>query len=105
MVSFRCRKLKSQGYTIGVNMEERNYKLKFKVDPKLYMDEGTFMPMYKAQIDLSILLDPQHDGHLWRQGDVDGEESALVDSILFKLRPQIADFVKQSKPFAIHGPI
>lgn len=86
-------------------MAEHNYKISFNVDPTLYMDIETFMPYNKANIDLYILIDPQHDGHLWPKEFVEGEEHLLVEEILDKLRFHITELVQKTKPFSIHGPI
>jgi hypothetical protein len=85
-------------------MAEHNYDLKFTVDPKLYMCADTFMPYYSCKAEIDIKLDGQHDGHLWPQEFVDKEESALLDLVLEKLKPQLAEFIKKSRPFSIHGP-
>jgi hypothetical protein len=85
-------------------MAEHNYKINFKTDPKLYMCVETFMPFYKANIDLSVLIDPQHDGHLWPKEFVDGEEHQLAEEILGKLRPHVMAMIQKAKPYSIHGP-
>jgi hypothetical protein len=86
-------------------MATHNYNIESKIDPNVHMDRNSFMPVHKADIVLCILSDAQHDGRLWSEAFVGGEERLLVDEIMQELRPIVESLVEKAKPFAIHGPI
>ncbi len=85
-------------------MSANNYRTSVSVDPKLYFDPDICMPFYKMNIEVTVLLDPQHDGHLWPATIVESEEIMLSEEILEEIRPEISKLVQKAKPFAIHGP-
>ena len=79
------------------------YKITSQADPQTYLDQDTFCPMKKFNIDLSILMAAQHDGRLWTERDVRMNEYELIEGIMEKLRKIVTQAVLDTEPFSIHA--
>ena len=80
-----------------------NYRLTVNQDPICIYDADAVMPAYDVKIHLRLLLDPQHDGHLWSECNILDAEQDVVEEILNDLRKEVVKLVKNAKLFGIHG--
>jgi hypothetical protein len=83
-------------------MYEHNYKIKTRRSKDVFLNE-TFQVSKILQIDLSVNMDPQHDGRAWDDDFVILCESELTSEIMAVLKIKVEEFVKHVNPFGIHG--
>lgn len=69
---------------------------------KVLFDANTLQIKYSLPIQVDVLKDVQHDGHLWSEDDIEDAEADLLDIIMGDLRKIIEKHISNSKPFAVH---
>lgn len=65
-------------------------------------DPDTCCPQHKMTIQINVSQDPQHDGHLWCEQDVESEENRLVEALAEAIKPHLRQAIREIDPFAIH---
>ncbi len=87
----------------GMEIKGNKFKIKITEDEQTWLDEDTYCPMKKMNIELSLLEVAQHDGHGWSKNDVLNANHELLEEIMTGvLGPRIERFIREVQPFKGH---